>query len=209
MEAQHTTAAVERYLAELDRHAAAESVAPVVRELLAASAERLRILCASLLHRSYPRLTRPPLELQADEMLSAVIERLLRALREARPVNARQFFALANRHMRWELNELARRLDQRTPPVEVREESAAAPPESLGSELGANATRIFGAIEALPDPEREVFDLVRVQGMTHAETARVLGVATKTVQRRLSRGLVLLADALGDLRADRGRELEA
>ena len=53
------------------------------------------------------------------------------------------------------------------------------------------------AIEALPDDEREAFDLVRIQGMTQAEAAEMLGVATKTVKRRLDRGLRLLARASG------------
>jgi RNA polymerase sigma-70 factor (ECF subfamily) len=61
------------------------------------------------------------------------------------------------------------------------------------------ASRIFDAIEQLPDEEREVFSLVRVQGMAHAEAAEVLGVATKTVQRRLRRSLLLLTERLGDL----------
>jgi hypothetical protein len=69
------------------------------------------LLCATLLHRSYPRLTQPPSNVQADELLGAVTERLLKALREARPRTVRQLFALANQHMRWELNDLARRLD--------------------------------------------------------------------------------------------------
>ena len=38
-----------------------------------------------------------------------MIERLLKALRAARPQTVREFFALANQHMRWELNDLARR----------------------------------------------------------------------------------------------------
>ena len=42
-----------------------------------------------MLYRSYPRLTRPPLYLEADEMLGAVVERLLKALREARPRTVR------------------------------------------------------------------------------------------------------------------------
>lgn len=202
MEGAPTTVAVQRYLDELKGHAGADSVAPIVRGLLAGAADRLHLLCASLLHRSYPRLTRPPINLQTDEMLSAVVERLMRALGEARPGNVRQFFALANQHMRWELNGLARRLEQRTPPVEMLTESVAAP-ESHGTGAGANAQRILDAIEQLPEHEREVFDLVRIQGLTHAETATLLGVATKTVQRRLNRGLVLLVDALGDLRVDR------
>jgi RNA polymerase sigma-70 factor (ECF subfamily) len=36
-----------------------------------------------------------------------VVERPLKALREARPTSAWQFFALANPHMRWELNDMA------------------------------------------------------------------------------------------------------
>jgi RNA polymerase sigma-70 factor (ECF subfamily) len=39
-----------------------------------------------------------------------VTERLLKALREARPRAVRRFFALASHHIRWELNNLARRL---------------------------------------------------------------------------------------------------
>ena len=109
MSDERTSAAVQRYLNELAEDSPAE---PIVRELLGRAVRRLHLLCATLLYRSYPRLTQPPLNLQADELLSAVAERLLKAMREARPRSVRQFFALANQHMRWELNELARRLDE-------------------------------------------------------------------------------------------------
>jgi hypothetical protein len=33
------------------------------------------------------------------------VERLLKALREARPRTAREFLGLAGQHMRWELND--------------------------------------------------------------------------------------------------------
>ena len=56
------------------------------------------------------------------------------------------------------------------------------------------------AIDELPEDEREAFDLVRIQGLTQVEAAEVLGVSTKTVQRRLNRGLLLLAEQLDDLR---------
>jgi len=108
MSEEHTTAAVQRYL---DQLAEDSPVEPIVRALLDRAVHRLHLLCATLLHRSYPRLTHPPLNLQADELLGAVAERLLKALREARPRTVRQFFALANQHMRWELNDLARRLE--------------------------------------------------------------------------------------------------
>jgi hypothetical protein len=64
----------------------------------------MRLLCANLLDRKYQRLTLPPLNLQVDELLSGVVERLLKAMRSVRPETVRQFFALVNQHMRWELN---------------------------------------------------------------------------------------------------------
>ena len=138
MSDEHTTAVVQRYLDELAQDSPAE---PIVRALLDRAVRRLHLLCATLLYRSYPRLTQPPLNLQADELLGAVAERLLKALREARPRNVRQFFALANQHMRWELNDLARRLDEQGPPVDIQEFDLVAP-ESNDAELGTPARRM-------------------------------------------------------------------
>jgi RNA polymerase sigma factor (sigma-70 family) len=62
-------------------------------------------------------------------------------------------------------------------------------------------------IEGLPEDEREVFDLVGIQGLTHAEVAMVVGVSEKTVQRRLNRARLLLAERLADLRPATSCEL--
>ena len=195
MDEERTTVAVQRYLDELTDQSPAE---PVVRALLDRAVRRLHQLCANLLYRSYPRLTRPPLNLQADELLGAVVERLLKALREIRPATARQFFALACRHMRWELADMARRLDKQPAAAELRDEEVPAPASSA-SGLTPDGRRILEAIEDLPEGEREAFDLVRIQGMSQAEAAQVLGVSVMTVNRRLNRGLELLLAALGDL----------
>jgi RNA polymerase sigma factor (sigma-70 family) len=196
MNQEHTTAVVQRYLDELGGDSPAE---PIVRALLDRAVRRLHVLCATLLHRSYPRLTQPPLNLQADELLGAVTERLLKALREARPGTVRQLFALANQHMRWELNDLARRLDEQPAAVDLREELVPSPVAS-SSGLTPESLRMLRAIEALPEDEREAFDLIRIQGLTQAEAAELLGVAAVTVKRRLSRGLRHLAEQLADLR---------
>jgi RNA polymerase sigma-70 factor (ECF subfamily) len=195
---ENTTAVVQRYLDALAGGAPAE---PIVRALLDQSVRRLHHLCAALLHRSFPRLKRPPLNLQPDELLSAVVERLLKALREARPGNVREFFVLAGQHMRWELTDLARRLDKQPAAVELRDGLVPAPASS-DSGLSPEARRMLEAIDSLPGDEREAFDLVRIQGLTHREAAEVLGVASKTVQRRLDRGLRLLTELLGDLSPD-------
>jgi RNA polymerase sigma factor (sigma-70 family) len=197
MAEEPTTAVVQRYLDELNGDAPVE---PVVRALLGRAVDRLHQLCATLLHRSYPRLTQPPLNLNSDEMLSAVVERLLKALRAARPGNVCQFFALASQHARWELNDVARRLDAQ-PSVALLDEGLASTPDS-DSGLSLGGRRMFEAIDSLPNDEREAFDLVRIQGMSFAEAAEILGVSGMTVNRRLNRGLRILADQLSDMRPD-------
>ena len=78
---------VQHYVNELGGDSPAE---PIVRNLLDWAVRRLDLLCATLLHRRYPRLPQPPLNVQADELLGAVAERLLKAPREARPRTVRQ-----------------------------------------------------------------------------------------------------------------------
>src|SRR6266478_199577 len=162
MDEESTTAAIQRYL---DALAGDSSPEPAIRALLDRAVRRLHQLCATLLYRSYPRLTRPPTNLQPDEMLGAVVERLLKALREARPANVRQFFALAGQHMRWELNDMARRLDEQPAVVELQE-GLVPTPVSSDSGLSPDARHMLKAIDSLPEDEREAFDLVRIQGMS-------------------------------------------
>jgi RNA polymerase sigma factor (sigma-70 family) len=191
----NTTAIVQQYLDELGGNSPAE---PIVRALLDKSARRLHVLCSTWLFESYPRLARPPLNLAADDILSALVERLLKALRAVRPHTVRQFFALANRHIRWELNDLSRRLDKGLLFVEMDLDEVPAPASS-GSGLSEDGCRMLEAIDQLPDDEREAFDLVRIQGLTHTEASQILGVTPLTVKRRLNRGLRLLANVLSDL----------
>ena len=197
MHDEATTAVIQRYLDALPGDPAAE---PILRELLERAAGRLRLLCATLLHRSYPRLTRPPVNLETDELLGGVVAGLLTAMRATRPPTVRRFFALANQHMRWQLNDLARRLDEQPAAAALPESGVAGPPSSMASGLTLDGRRMLGAIEGLPEDEREIFDLVGIQGLTHAEAAGVVGVSEKTVQRRLQRARLLLAERLADLR---------
>ena len=192
-----TTIIIQRYLDALPGDAATE---PIVRELLERAVGRLHMLCARFLYRSYPRLTRPPVNMETDELLGGVVAGLLTALEKTRPPTVRRFFALANQHMRWQLNDLARRLDERPIAASLMEASVVAVPDSTTSGLSPDGRRMLEVIDGLPEDEREVFDLVGIQGLSHAEVAMVIGASEKTVQRRLNRARLLLAERLADLR---------
>jgi RNA polymerase sigma factor (sigma-70 family) len=202
MDHSQTTDAVQQYLDDLaEVHGAIESEA-MVRALLARSVNRLHILCASLLHKRYPRLARGPLNLDSEELLSAIVERLMKAMREVKPKTVKQFFGLANRHMRWELNDLARRLDREAAAQELRDSFAGPETPTTGEvQPSAAAQKILEALEKLPEDEREVFSLIKIQGLTQEVAADVLEIAVKTVQRRLSRATAFLLEQLPEFQS--------
>lgn len=203
MDRGHTTLSLQRYLTELGELDGKVPSELVVRALLARSANRLHVICESVLRRQYPRLTRGPANLDAEDVLGGVVERLLKAMRNVRPDNVRQFFALANQHLRWELNDLARRLDARRETVGLPPAEPTAP-EPAGGDPAATPTacRILEAISRLPEREAEAFHLVRIQGISWREAAQITATSETTVKRRVARSVVLLAEMLPDLRPD-------
>lgn len=63
-------------------------------------------------------------------------------------------------------------------------------------EHGLARSDILRALDQLPDEYRAVILLVTVEGLSYAETARILGVPPGTVMSRLSRGRARLASAM-------------
>jgi hypothetical protein len=90
MHEEPTTVIIQRSLDALPGGTAAE---PLVREPLERAAGRLRLLSGTFLYKSYPRLTRPPVNLETDELLGGVVAGLIKALQTARPPTALRFFA--------------------------------------------------------------------------------------------------------------------
>jgi RNA polymerase sigma-70 factor (ECF subfamily) len=100
-------------------------------------------------------------------------------------------------------------LDERRRAV-VRSRAAATPglapggPPTPEDELGASGLRdrVVAALDSLPERRREVFELVRRQGLSYREVSGVMGISMQTVANQMSLAMrdlrVLLADALGE-----------
>jgi RNA polymerase sigma factor (sigma-70 family) len=139
---------------------------------------------------------------ETDDVLQNALVRLVGALRSVKPQTSRDFLALATLQIRRELIDLARHYygpegiganhasgghDDSQNPQPADKSDVRHEPSSL-----AQWTELHEQIGALPDEEREVVGLLFYQGLSQAETAEVLGVSLRTVQRRWHDALVKL-----------------
>jgi RNA polymerase sigma factor (sigma-70 family) len=162
--------------------------------LIACAFERLDSLARRML-RDFPRVARWE---QASDIRQAALIRLRRALEKGPPETVRDFLRLAACQIRRELIDLARHYQGPLGPDRHhgrvvggagsgRDSSlpAADPVDTTHEPVRLAAwTELHERIEALPEDEREAFELLWYQGMTRSDVATLLGVNERTVQRR-------------------------
>jgi RNA polymerase sigma-70 factor (ECF subfamily) len=152
------------------------------RDLINHAYERLRCLAAVVLNQSFPRLKRAPALVDTTDLTNDVAIKLYEALAEVQPATVPEFFRLAAQRMRWLLLDLARRVDRADdPPSDIADPQRDT--DTPASSVSATLAALYAQIEALPEKEREVVDLLYFHGLTQPETAALLGVAERTVRR--------------------------
>src|SRR5262245_171459 len=175
-------------------------------ELLNRACGRLRALARKLL-KGFPKVRRWE---QSDDVLQNALMRLYRTLKDVPPQGVSDFLRLAALNIRRELLDLAkhyygpqgrgaRHATWGTDDSSTRgDESGLAPPDDPSREPGRLAawSEFHEQIGALPDEEREVFDLLWYQGLSQAEAAGLLNTSERTVKRRWQSARLRLYEAL-------------
>jgi RNA polymerase sigma-70 factor (ECF subfamily) len=131
-------------------------------------------------------------------------------LQEVTPATPRAFFRLAALQIRRELLDLARHYfgphglgDNYASQAGTAGPRGAALPYERSASSSAEPdklaawTEFHRQIEALPEPEREVVELLWYQGLTQADAAAVLQVSERTVKRYWQAARIKLHQALG------------
>ena len=175
-------------------------------ELLGCACGRLRGLARKML-KGYPNVRRWE---QTDDVLQNAALRLHRTLQHLPVGTARDFFRLAALHIRRELLDLARHYYgpqgqgahhtswDPDGSATAQDDSGPAAPADLSQEPSRLAAwgEFHEQIGALPDEEREAFDLLWYQSLSQAEAAELLGVSERTVKRRWLSARLALREAL-------------
>jgi RNA polymerase sigma-70 factor (ECF subfamily) len=176
------------------------------KDLLNGACERLHRLTHVML-KDYQRLKR--WEETGDVVQSALL-RLYRALQTITPPTLRDFYRLATLQIRRELLDLSRHYysprgaaGRHHSNADASQQSDSSAPAYDRTDASLEPTQVLAwtefhqQAEALPEEEREVFDLVWYQGLTPAAAAEVLNVCPRTVKRRWQSACLRLHDALG------------
>ena len=174
-------------------------------ELLSITCDRLTRLARKML-RGYPGVARWE---QTDDVLQDAALRLCRALAVTTPESPRSFFNLAAVQIRLALIDLSRHYygpqglgANHASRVPQPDNLAQGPLDGLASDTSepgmlANWTEFHEQVEALPEETREVFNLIWYQGLTQAESARLLGLSERAVRWRWRVARLALHQALG------------
>jgi len=139
---------------------------------------------------------------QTDDVCQNAMIRLCRALEAVVPATPLDFFKLASVQIRRELVDLARHhygpLGGGANHASAGADAAPTPRDDDPARI-AQWTEFHTQAGALPDDERDVFDLVWYQQLKQDEVAEVLGVSTRTVKSRWRSARLLLVEKLGSL----------
>lgn len=171
--------------------------------LIEHACERLRLLTRKMLG-DFPRVHRWE---ETDDVFCEAMTKLHRSLEQVHPESPRQFYGLAATQIRRVLIDMARHYygpeglganyettenhpDGKKNPRHERTD-AHGEPSSL-----VEWTEFHEQVEALPEEEREVFNLLWYSGLTQEQAAEVLGISQRTLTRRWRWARVLIYEAL-------------
>jgi RNA polymerase sigma factor (sigma-70 family) len=142
---------------------------------------------------------------QTDDVVQGAALRLHQTLQKIRPATVREFCGLVALHVRRELVDLLRKAQgpqgiganhatwdsQRQGRLDARADTAGPATLCWWAEFHRQAA-------ALPTPEREVFELIYYQGLTHSEASALLGTSERTCKRHYRNAKLQLHAALAE-----------
>ncbi len=201
----HHTAVLQSWLEQL-KSADGARADEARRAVINHAGERLEKLARKMLT-NYPRLRRWE---QTGDVLQNALLRLHRSLSTIRPDSVRQFYGLAATMIRRELIDMTRHhfgpagaaASHHTDGPNKESDGVSAverlhdsrnEPSSL-----AEWTEFHDAVERLPEPEREVFDLYWYEGLDQKTIASILNITDRTVKNRWRNAKLLLQSLLAD-----------
>lgn len=177
------------------------------QQLLLLADERLLALSRKL-KRGFPRVGRWE---QTEDVCQQASLKLYDALKKTTVTDSRHFFRLAAKKIRETLIDMARHyqgalgVGANHATQMVQSDADEAPLSALdhAGEMTQNPQHLaqwkelHEGIESLPEPLREMFDLLWYNELSQEQAAEIVGVSTRQIKRRWREAKLALAESLG------------
>lgn len=171
-------------------------------ELISHSLERLQKLSRRMF-RKHPNLR--TLE-ETDDIVQKLVIRLHKMLNDLCPENTASYFRLSSHNIRWVLKDLARSSAARHKSQSSGEESTSIRRNQLLNKQDPNGGPVnmaqwndfYEKVEQLPDENKQVFELLWIQGLSQKEAADLLNIPLRTLTRKWMVTRILIRTLLHD-----------
>ena len=165
------------------------------QELIGCAYRRLRCLARVILNEDFPRLKGAPAALETTDVADEAALGMYQVLAEIQPATPRDFFRLAAQRIRWLLLDRAKQVARARRDF-LDSSALRAADRPLEDDAPGAFEALYQQIEALPDKEREVVDLLYFHGLDQSEAAAILGVTERSVRRYWTAARLKLLQAL-------------
>ena len=134
------------------------------------------------------------------DLVQEVLIRVDRAVQDARPEHVGQFFLIVGQHVRWAAVDLIRK-HFGSHGIGNRHRTGMEPASIAGHQDAdlaeqIDSVKLHEAVDRLDDEHKETWILHVYSGLRQETIAEMLKVSTKTVQRRIARAKLSLAEML-------------
>jgi RNA polymerase sigma factor (sigma-70 family) len=165
---------------------------------MALAFDRLIDQCGRIIQQE---LSRPNPLITANSVLAEVYGRLRKAMESdnVRPQTAREFYGLAARNIRWQIQDMIRKPSHGQSEEGVLENLAVS--RGMTTQLldREKWRRFWTAVDTLTPEDREVFDLIWIHGLSQYDVAAETGVTRNKVDTVWRRIRLSIAKSCGDL----------
>ena len=191
-EISNTLSRIETCLARLN-----EGDASAWNELFEHAFDRLLVQCRRIVGQM---LSRPNPLITENAVLAEAHHRLRKAMEseKVRPTTAREFFGLAARNVRWQVQDMLRKRSEQKIDNDVLAQFSDDDSLTDSAEEKEKWDLLWAAVDNFSEDEREVFDLIWINGLSQYEAADTIGKTRNQVDSIWRRIKIAIAKSCKD-----------
>ncbi|QGJ71203.1 Hypothetical protein PBC10988_29070 [Planctomycetales bacterium 10988] len=160
--------------------------------------DRLIVQCRRIIRQ---KLSKPNPLITENALAAEVYQRLTSAMQKknVQPKTAREFFGLTARHIHWQILDMLRKRTENQAEEDLLYSLTGEKNPSQDAEQNEAWLRFWTAVDGFSEEEREVFELLWINGLSQYEAAQTMGKTRNRVDSIWRRIKIKIVQSCDDL----------